>query len=90
MLGRGQLVVEDDRVGIEAATELGDLLRLAPSDERGRVRRVPPLHDSAHDVGPGAVDQLRQLVQLLLDQLGGQAGEDDPDEDDPLPEARAR
>ena len=47
---------------------------------------VPPLHDSAHDVGPGAVHQLRELVQLLLDQLGGQAREDHPDEDDPLPE----
>ena len=70
VLGRRQLVVEDDRVGIEAAAQRGDLLRLAPPDERGRVGGVAPLHDAAHDVGAGAVHQLRQLVELLLDHLG--------------------
>ena len=86
VLRRRQLVVEDDRVGVEAAAERGDLLRLAAPDEGGRVGRVAPLHDPAHDVGARAVHQLRQLVELLVDQLVGEPGEDDPDEDDPLPE----
>ena len=86
VLRRRQLVVEDDGVGVELPAQSGDLLGLAPADEGGGVGRVAPLHHAAHDVGARAVDQLRQLVEVLVDQLGGQAGEDDADEDDPLPE----
>ena len=39
-----------------------------------------------HDIGTGAVHQLRQLVEVLPDHLVGQPGEHDADEDDPLPE----
>src|SRR6185437_8340928 len=64
----------------------GDLLGLAPSDEGGRLGGVPALHHAADHVGPGAVDQLGQLVEGLVDRFGGEAGEDDADQDDPLPE----
>ena len=73
LLGRAQLLVEDDRVGIERAAQRGDLLGLAPPDEGGRFRRVPALHHAAHHVGPGAVDQLGQLVEGLVDRLGRDA-----------------
>ena len=73
VLRRRQLVVEDDGVGVEAAAQLGDLLRLAAADEGGRVGRVATLHDAADDVGARAVDQLGQLVELLVDHLGGRA-----------------
>jgi hypothetical protein len=56
MLGRAQLVVEDDGVGIEAAAQRGDLLRLALADEGGRVGRIATLHDTTDDIGAGAVD----------------------------------
>ena len=86
VLRRRQLVVEYDRVRVEAPAQLGDLLGLAPPDEGGGVGRVAPLHDAADHVGTRAVHQPRQLVQLLVDHLLGQAGEDHPDENDPLPE----
>ena len=66
--------------------ERGDLLGLAAADEGGGVGRVAPLHDAADDVGTRAVDQPCQLVQLLADLLLGQAREDHPDQNDPLPE----
>ena len=86
VLRRRQLVVEDDGVGVEAVAQGGDLLRLAATDEGRRVGRVAPLHDSPDDVGAGAVHQPGELVQLLADHLLGQAGEDDPHQNDPLPE----
>ncbi len=67
LLGRRQLVVEDDRVRVERAAQRGDLLRLPPTDEGGRVGRVAPLHHAPDHVGAGAVDQLGQLVELLVD-----------------------
>ena len=86
VLRRRQLVVEDDRVGVEAAAQLGDLLRLAPTDEGGGVGGVAPLYHPADHICTCAVHQLRELVQLLVDELRGEPGEDDADEDDPLPE----
>ena len=87
VLGRGELVVEDDRIGVEAFAERGDLGGFAPSDERGWVGRVATLHDPPDDIGSGAVDQLGQLVELLGDPLGGPTREDDADQDDPLPDS---
>ena len=84
LLGRAQLLVEDDRVRIECAAQFGDLLGLAPPDEGGRLRRVPPLHHAPDDVGAGTVHQLGQLVERLVDRLGREAGEDHPDQDDAL------
>ena len=86
LLGRGSAPRRRRRCRRRAPAQRGDLGGLAPADERRRVGRVAALHDPAHDVGAGAVDQLGQLVELLVDQLGGPAGKDDADEDDPLPE----
>ena len=86
MLRRRQVVVEDHGVGIEAPAERGDLLGLAPAHERGRVGSLPALHHAADDVGAGTVDEAGQLVELLADLLLGQAREDHPHQNDPLPE----
>src|ERR1019366_2325977 len=86
LLGRTELLVEDDRVRIECAAQRGDLLGFAAPDERGRLRGVPPLHDAPHHVCPGTVHQLRQLVERLVDRFGRDAGEDDAHQDDALAE----
>ena len=64
--------------------ERGDLLRLAAPDERRRVRSITTLHDAADDIGSRAVDQLGQLVELLVDHLGGEPGKYHAHEDDAL------
>ena len=87
VLGRRQLVVEDDGVGVEARAPaprspppcLGR--RTWPDRERRAAVRPRPTTSA-----PGAVDELGQLVELRVDPLGGQAGEDDADQDDALPE----
>jgi len=86
VLRRGQLVVEDDRVDVEAPAQLGDLLRLAAPDERGGVGCVASLHHAPHDVGTGAVDEQGELVELVVHHLVGEPREDDADEEDALPE----
>ena len=86
MLRRGQVVVEHDRVRVETLAQRRDLLGLAATDEGGGVGRVAPLHDTADDIGARAVDQARQLVELLGHHLLGQAREDHPHQNDPLPE----
>jgi hypothetical protein len=78
VLGRRELVVEDDGIGIEGAAQRGDLLRLPAPHEGGRVGGVAPLHYAADHVGPGAVHQQGQLVQRLVDRLDRESGEDHP------------
>ena len=43
VLGRRELVVEDHGVGVERLAQPGELLRLAPAHEGGRVGRVASL-----------------------------------------------
>ena len=63
------------------------LLGLAPPDEGGRVGPVAALHDPAHHVGAGRVDEQGQLVEVGVDGVGRRPREHHPDEHDPLPEA---
>ena len=65
-LGRRQLVVEDDGVGVDRQRQLPQLLGLALADVGGRIGRVAPLHDPGRLVGAGGVDQQGQLVEVLL------------------------
>ena len=66
LLGRRELIVEDDgRVG-EGVPLGGDLLHLAAADVGGRARAGQPLHRLADDARPGGVRQQRQLLQRAL------------------------
>ena len=87
LLGRRELVVEDDGVGVDGQRELVELLGLAPADVGGRIGMVPTLDDAADDVGPGRPHQQSQFVEIALDRLGRRPGEDHPDEDDALAKA---
>src|SRR5208283_3665067 len=70
----------------EGPAQRGDLLGLAPAHERRRVRSVAALHHPPDHVGAGAVDQLGQLVEVLVDHLVRPAREDHADQDDALPD----
>ena len=54
-----ELVVEDDRVGVDRLErDLAELLGLALADVGGRVGRGAALHDARDHVGAGGVDEL--------------------------------
>ena len=86
-LGRRQLLVEDDRVGVDLVRDLPQLLGLALAYERGCVGALPPLEDALDLVGAGGVDQGRQLVERRLGVVEGVGGHGHADEDDALPSA---
>ena len=86
LLGRAQLVVEDDRVTVGGFGERLDLGRLAGSDVGGRVGGATPLGDATHHVGARRVDEQCQFVQGILDGAGAPGAVDgDGDQQDPLP-----
>ena len=84
LLGRAQLVVEHDGVGVDLEAQLAQLLGLALADEPRVVGVVALLHQAGHDVGAGRVDQRGQLVEAGLRRLLVGAGERDADDDDAL------
>ena len=86
LLGRRELVVEDDRVAVDLEGDLAQLLGLALADVVRRVGRVAPLHDPGDLVGAGGVDELRQLVERRVDVVERLVAEGDADEDDLLAE----
>ena len=90
LLRRGELVVEDDGVAVDLEGDLAQLLGLALADVVGGVGRVASLHDARDRIGAGGVDELRQLVERLLDVVGVLLAERDADEDDLLAEWPAR
>ena len=80
-LGRCELVIEDDGVGVQGGGQLDDLAGLALADVGGGLGRVPDLDDPLHHVRPGGVGQEGQLLQggLRLRQPGARVGEADQD-----------
>ena len=85
LLGRGQLVVEHDRVGVDGEAQQAQLLGLALADEPGVIGVVAPLHHAAGLVGAGGVDQRGELVEAGVGVVVGDVGEGDTDEHDALP-----
>ena len=67
LLGRRQLVVEHDRVGVDRQAQLAQLLGLALADVPRVVGRRPALHEAADDIGAGGVDQQFELVEAGVD-----------------------
>ena len=61
LLGRCQLVVEDDKVGLARPCQLGDFVGLARADEGARVGCVQALGRRGHHVGSGRIGQTFQL-----------------------------
>ena len=57
LLGRAELVVEDDGVAVDRLRRVAQLLGLALADVGGRVGRLAALHDAVDHVGAGRVDQ---------------------------------
>ena len=86
LLGRRQLVVEHDGVGVDGEADLLELLGLALADVPRVIGRVAALHEAADLVGTGGVDEQRELVEAGLDVGLVVTGERDPDEHDPLPD----
>ena len=86
LLGRGQLVVEDDGVGVDGEAQFAQFFGLALADEEGVVRVIARLHQPAHLVGAGRVDQRRQFVEAGVGVLLGRPGERDPDQHDAFTE----
>ena len=87
LLGRGELVVEDDGVAVDLEGDLAELLGLALADVVGGVGRVAPLHDAGDHVGAGGVDQLRRARRGTASTSSRSwPAEGDADEDDLLPE----
>ena len=82
LLGRAELVVEHDGVGVDGLAQLLQLGDLAAAEVGGGVGGLTALLDPGHGVGAGGVDQEGQLVEvtggvLLVVALGRDAHEDD-------------
>jgi hypothetical protein len=86
LLGRRQLVVEDDRVAVDRQGQVAQLFHLALADVERRIGRVAPLHDPAHLVGAGGVDEERELVEGRVDIVERVVADGDADQDDLLAE----
>ena len=78
-LGRAQVVVEDDDVGLVGLDELLELVDLARADVGGDVDLLPLLQHLADHVQAGRLGQAADLVQRIVGRRVG-AGQDDPDQ----------
>ena len=87
LLGRREVVLEDDGVGVDREADLAQFLHLARPEERGGIGRVTTLDYARDDVGARGVDQERQLVELVVEFVLGDARELDADEHDLLADA---
>jgi hypothetical protein len=88
LLGRGELVVEHHRVGVERDSARSRIsVGLALAHEGGRVRAVAPLGDAGDLVGAGGVDQQLELVERSASvSSSGSRRQRDAHEHDALPE----
>ncbi len=60
-LARGQVLIEDDRVGAQLHGAHQDLLQLAAPDQEAGIRLGAALHDHVERVDPGRAAELAQL-----------------------------
>ena len=82
-LARGEVVVEDDDVGVLLLGQVGDLHRLAAADVGAGVGAVAALEDRADDRRPGRLGQRAQLAQRFA-RVGRRTRQDHPHEHGPL------
>ena len=67
LLGRGELVVEHDGVGVDRETDLLELFGFALADVPRVIGSVAALDEPVDDVGAGGVDQQLELVEAGVD-----------------------
>ena len=82
-LAARQVVVEDQQLRTQLARGGGDLLGLSLADGGRRVRCLSRLHGAPHDLGPRRVGELRQLVEMLLDDVARLARQDEAHQERP-------
>ena len=71
LLGRGQIVVKNDHIGVRGGAQLLDLGQLAAADIRGRLHAVAQhLAHLAGHLQAGRVTQPGQFVQGLVESQG--------------------
>ncbi len=71
LLGRAQFLIENDRVGIGGAGQLGQFLDLSPSNQSRGIRRRTRLYHPVFDCCPGAAGEGAKLGQRLLCRILG-------------------
>ncbi len=79
-LAGGEVIVEQDDVGLVLARQLGDLDHLAAADERGGIDLLSVLHDLGNDARAGGLGETAQFAQRIA-RVGRGIGKDDPDQD---------
>ena len=86
LLGRRELIVEDNGVCIDRVSDRLDFLRFATADIGGWIRRVSALMNPFERISACRVDQKRELVEggVGLERIATTGR--DPNEDNPLPE----
>ena len=57
LLGRAEIVIEKENVGIHGCGSARDFLEFSGADERCRIGAIAPLQDFAHDFGSRALRQ---------------------------------
>ena len=83
-LGRAEVVVEDDDVGLVGLDQLLELLDLARADVGGDVDPLPLLEHLGHDDQAGRLGQAADLLQGIIGRILA-VGQEDPDQDGLLP-----
>ena len=72
-LGRAELVVDDDEIGVELGARRLQRPDLAAAQVERGVGRRPLLHHAQHDVGASGAGETVELLEAVL---GGGAGDD--------------
>lgn len=90
LLPWAEILVADDKIESAFELQVTQLVDLAHADEVRWVDRSATLYVSAHDFSPSGTRQVGQLGHLVSDNFGTRAGEQHPDEIDPLARALRR
>ena len=61
-----QIVIEKDEIRRDGGCGSGNLLKLSPPDQRGRIGSIAALKELANHLGAGAHRQCAQLVERLF------------------------
>ena len=80
-LGRRQLVVEDDEIGVESRRRRREHLDLAPAEERRGIGCGTLLQEAQHDIGAGRTGEPFELVETCArPRLRPSGAGDEPDQ----------